>query len=246
MRYLAIALAALLAVTAVGRAELLAVTAVGRAEPLVYEQTTFSYEWEVWSMQVFSGPAEFRFAWPGGGRPATGFVVTFGGKEATLSVAAGGTATVLLGMPGFTLPPTVIPMFNLSTADGPAWAGGEAYFSVEVTIAARITDLETGETVRYPVDALYSGHTGPGGTHFGVGYADPGYRPTPYMPSGRYYGVNLNWEDTLDGLVETAAVHAVDPDVIVPGLPEPSSLVLMGLGGLGLVGWRRVRRKEGV
>jgi hypothetical protein len=222
MRHLAIALAALLAFTAVGRAE---------PWPLPYEPGSLRYEWSMGGFNLIDGQAQVTLA-PGG----DGLVAEFSGATATLTLAPSGTASVPLGDSTFTVPiPTVLPMATL-TAGTPQAGGGS--FRVGFDVRLRLTDLGLNESAEYLFHAaLFS----QGGGSFLAEY-DYVSSFSQYLSNGRIYTASPTWDGRPRSMAGTVTVYGHDPNVTVPGLPEPSSFVLLALGGLGLLGWRHRRR----
>jgi hypothetical protein len=172
MRYLAYALAALLAVTASGRAG---------PWPLPYEAGNFRYEWSMGGFNLIDGQAQVTLA-PGG----DGLVAEFSGATATLTLAPAGTASVPLGDSTFTVPiPTVLPMATLTGGTPQAGVGPPRSFRAGFDVRLRLTDLGLNESLDYLFHGALSGSNAPGASF--LAEYDYVHSLTSFFSNGRFY-----------------------------------------------------------
>jgi hypothetical protein len=238
MRHLAYALATLLALTA-----------AGRAEPLDF---TYQLRIDAGNLAAY-GPGPIHLSLPVAD-DGTGFMVDYG--TGSIAFTVGGPFTQSVPDPGWAI---LSSLGNLTFTPTPAGPAGTFSFYASLYGSLTITDNGSGEVGLLPLTLYLNGTVGPDGEAFT--YATASYAEV--VLGGRAYGVNPEDDAVLDTTLnplevgtfiyaypiqDTGGWDSIGGDGTVSDTlspqeaPEPSSLALLGLGGLGLLGWRHRRR----
>ena len=139
---------------------------------------------------------------------------------------------------------------KFGAGDGPIWSWGivdlEIYDGLPINGGALLRSVTFGVTRGLPGGGSFTPLEISGGSDYFVGFRGfPLFPPPPYtipcnfavsgVPLPCYYGTDNSGTYSI----ATASSYLIHPILLFEGVPEPATLLLLGLGGLALLRKRR-------